>query len=641
VESVAWVAERKDVLSGLLFMLTLAAYVRYAQHPFSLLRYLLVTVLFALGLMAKPMLVTLPLVLLLLDYWPLGRVAGAWNREQGAESKEPNQSLPASFPRLVVEKLPWLALAAASCLVTYWAHTTAVVDVERLTLATRFANATVSCIAYVAGFLCPVNLAVFYPHPQHTLPIWEIAGAGLLLAGISLAVVASRRKFPYLTVGWLWFLGMLVPVIGLVQVGSQAMADRYTYLTQIGLCIAVVWAVRLLLGEGPLGIDQRITSGFVAFRSAKAATFAERKATFIDRPILGRWLCGAGGALLVAGLMACAWRQTTYWQNSETLWTHTLACTSQNSTALKSLGKFLACRGRLDEAVTRFRQALEIQPHSAEAHSDLGYALAGLGRLDEAIVEFQRALEIDADLAEAENNLGIALAGQGRLEKAVAHYRRAVEIKPDYAQGHFNLGNALAGLGRLDEAIPQFQRALEIKGDLAEARGSLGFALASCGRVDEAIDQFRQALEIRPDYADAHRGLGVALAGCGEFDEALTHFQKTLEIKPDDVVALNNVAWIRATHPDAKFRDGPGAVALAQRAVALSAGDADTLNTLAAAYAEAGRFPDAVRTAKEALRAATAQGNQGLADSLRKRIEIYGQRRPWRDSPPPGPIKGR
>ena len=269
VESVAWVAERKDVLSGLFFMLTLAAYVGYARRPFSLLRYLLVTVLFALGLMAKPMLVTLPFVLLLLDYWPLGRI-GAAVPQSPQQARLPRQSSLA-LRRVLLEKLPWLVLTAASCVVTRFAQQTALVSTERLPLPSRIANALVSYVAYLGQFFYPVGLAVLYPYPQSTLPIWKIVGALLLLVGISLAVLACRRKCPYLLVGWLWYLGMLVPVIGLVQVGDQSMADRYTYLTQIGLYIALAWgcgacfqalALSSLPFLGSLG-DCRCRSGVV------------------------------------------------------------------------------------------------------------------------------------------------------------------------------------------------------------------------------------------------------------------------------------------------------------------------------------------------------------------------------------------
>ncbi|MGA2259578.1 MAG: hypothetical protein ABSG53_33295, partial [Thermoguttaceae bacterium] len=247
VESVAWISERKDVLSGLFFMLTLAAYLGYVRRPFSLLRYLLVTALFALGLMAKPMLVTLPFVLLLLDYWPLGRISP---RRVGKTPGYPEYLLagptvPDGAARrlqvVLLEKLPWLVLAAISCMVTYLAQRTAVTPFERLPLWSRIANALVSCVAYLGQFFYPAGLAVLYPHPQNDLSVWKIIGSALLLAGISLAVLACRRKCPYLLVGWLWYLGMLVPVSGLVQVGAQAMADRYTYLTQIGLYIALAW----------------------------------------------------------------------------------------------------------------------------------------------------------------------------------------------------------------------------------------------------------------------------------------------------------------------------------------------------------------------------------------------------------------
>ncbi len=405
-------------------------------------------------------------------------------------------------PFLLVEKLPWMALAAVSCVVTYSAQATKGAVWQGLPLPSRVAAAAVSYVAYLGQFLWPAELTVYYPHPQDALAIWKVFAAAALSAGICVVVLACHRRCPYLLVGWLWYLGMLVPVIGLVQVGSQAMADRYTYLTEIGLYMAIAWGAADLAGAWPT----------------------------CCRPF------AAVAALVMAGFMACAWQQTQHWHDSETLWTHTLAYTSENSIA----------------------------------HYNLAYALAGRGRLDEAIVHYQRALDIWPDDADAHNRLGNILAGRGQLEEAIGHYQRA--------------------------------------------------------------------LEIRPNYAAAHDSLGVALASRGQVAAAIAEFQKALEIKPDHPAALNNLAWIRATHSDPRFRDGPQAVTLAQRAVELSVSDASALDTLAAAYAEAGRFAEAVQTAKKALDLAVEQGNPALAESIRAKLRLYAAGMPFHE-PPSAPAK--
>ena len=406
VESVAWVAERKDVLSGLFFMLTMAAYVGYARRPFSLLRYLLATALFAMGLMAKPMLVTLPFVLLLLDYWPLGRI-GAKVPQSLQRAHLPRQT-PLALRRVLLEKLSWLALAAVSCIVTYLAQGTLVVVLQILPFRGRIANALVCYVAYLGQLFYPVGLTVFHPYPQISFPIWKIVGCLLLLVGVSWAALACRRKCPYLLVGWLWYLGMLVPVIGLVQVGFQAMADRYTYLPQIGLYIALVWGAEHISRRWP-------------YR---------------------RWVVGAASALVMMGLAWCAWQQASYWKADETLWPYTLACNSRNSLAHNNLAVVLAGGGRVDEAIDHYETALEINPDYAEAHINLGVALANRGQFDKAITHCQRAVEIRPGYAEAHYNLGVALAGGGRVDEAIDHFRKALEINRDYAGAHYSLGLA-------------------------------------------------------------------------------------------------------------------------------------------------------------------------------------------------------
>ncbi len=432
VESVAWVAERKDVLSGLFFMLTLGAYVRYVRRPFSLGRYLTVAVFFALGLMAKPMLVTLPFVLLLLDYWPLGRMG------------LPMAGRSSPFPwRVIVEKLPLLVMAAASCVATYFAQGKAVVSVDVIPISSRIANALVSYMAYIGDLFYPVGLAVLYPYPGGGLPIWKVIASTLALAGISTAALVWRRRFPYLFVGWFWYVGMLVPVIGLVQVGLQSMADRYTYLPQIGLCLLITWGI------------------------AQIAAFKCHR----------RRMCGGASALAILVLMGLAWRQTSYWRNSETLWTRALACTERNYIVHHNLGIVLTGRGQVDAAIVQFQRALEIQPDYADAHTNLGVVLAGRGEFDAAIAHYLKALEIKPNDAKTHDNLGSALDSLGQFDAAIAHYQRALEIEPDSAEVHYNFGIALAGCGQVDAAIAHFQKALEIKPDFTEARNNLTLSL--------------------------------------------------------------------------------------------------------------------------------------------------------------------
>ena len=497
VESVAWVTERKDVLSGLLFMLTLGAYVNYVRHQLSRTWYLAMLLFFALGLMAKPTLVTLPLLLLLLDYWPLGRFTEG--------------SLPDAMPlhcnggaflgrfssswRLVVEKLPLLAMVAVSCLATLWAQQEALVSEERLPVSAQVANALVSYVAYLGQFFCPQGLALFYPHPGTHLPIWKVAGAAVVLVGISAVVLTHWRRRPYLLVGWLWYLGMLVPAIGLKQVAGQAMADRYTYLPQIGLGISLTWWAADCCRSWPY-----------------------------RRPV-----CAMASAVALTVLLGCAWRQTSFWCDSETLWSRSLACTSCNKVAHNNLAAALADRDRLEEAIGHYRRSLDINPHDAEATNSLGVLLARLGRVDEAMACYRKSQEIQPGYALAYYNLGSLLAERGRFDEAVAQFQRAIEIRPKFAKAHRKLGNILAGRGQLDGAISHYREALEIQPDDAEALGNLGEALTSRGQFDQAMAHFEQAQKIRPDDARVQGGLAKALAAQGRFAEAVKHYRLALE----------------------------------------------------------------------------------------------------------------
>jgi Tfp pilus assembly protein PilF len=467
VESVAWVSERKDVLSGLFFMLTIAAYVRYARLPWSPARYGLVVLLFAMGLMCKPMLVTLPVVLLLLDYWPLRRM----------ESQK--------FSRLLLEKLPLLALSAGSCLVTLLEQTKLTLPTgSSLPLGMRLVNAVVSCAVYLGQMVYPAKLALFYPYPFKGFPGWEVALAALLAAALSLIAIWQWKKQPWLLVGWLWYLVMLTPVLGIIQVGGQAHADRYTYLPQIGIYVAVTWLV----------------AGWVAKWR-------------IPRMAVGWIMAGIVGLLMV-----CAWKQTACWQNSETIWSHTIACTQDNDVAHLNLGLVFLQNGNVDGAIAEYQNALQINPNVAEAHYNLGVAFLQTGKVDDALNQFQAALKINPAFAAASVTLGEVYFQQGRLDAAIPQFQKALQINADNVQAQMDIANALMQKGEVDEGILHFQKVLEIMPGYAQAHNNLGNALMQKGRVDEAISHFRAALQINPNYEKAYINLNRALQQKGDKD---------------------------------------------------------------------------------------------------------------------------
>jgi len=481
VESVAWVAERKDVLCTLFWLLTMWAYIYYVEKP-RLHRYLLTLLTLGLGLMAKPMLVTLPFVLLLLDYWPLGRFqAGPAGSNDQGQVQGPLSSVKTRSPssRLIWEKVPFFVVSLASCVVTFLVQQKggAVETVEAFPLTIRIGNALVSYVSYMGKMIWPQSLAVFYPHPGTSLPGWQAVAAGLLLIFITIGVIRAGRKRPYLTVGWLWYLGTLVPVIGLVQVGAQALADRYTYVPLIGLFIMISWFIPdLLAGWRHRGI-----------------------------------VLGGAAVTVVSALMVCTWMQLQHWKNDITLFEHALKVTANNYLAHDSLGNALAQKGMLEQAIARYQEALRIKPNLVNTHNNLGVALLKRGEINRAIAQYYQALQLKSDSAETHNNLGVALFNLGQLDKAIGHYLTAIKLDPNFSKAHNNLGNALARKGKLDEAISQYSRALELKTNYPEAHNNLGVALAQQGKMDEAIIQFNQALRLKPDYAQARTNLGYAL----------------------------------------------------------------------------------------------------------------------------------
>jgi tetratricopeptide (TPR) repeat protein len=507
VESVAWVAERKDVLSALFFILTLWAYVRYvekfkAQSSKFKVYYGLTLLFFALGLLSKNMLVTTPFVLLLLDYWPLGRLSNF---------------APQVLLRLVAEKIPLFVLTVGSCVATFLTPEKVTVTCH-LPFGLRLENAVVSCVTYLWQMICPSGLACVYPNPTNYLPVWQVVGAVGVLLAISGAVWAFRKTCPHLIVGWLWYLGMMIPVVGLVQISYYAHADRYTYLPQIGLYLSLAWAAADLCAG---------------------------------------WRCrrvvlGGGAAIILMALIFCARAQTAYWRNSESLWAHTLGCTSDNFIGQNGLGNALLKKGSVDEAIFHYQKALQIVPGNPEVCYNLGNALLKKDNVDEAIAQYQKALQIKSDYVEACNNLGKALFKKGNVEEAIAHYQKALQIKPDNAEIRNNLAvalakahgdhaNTLVQMGRDDEAIVEFRKALELFPDFADARHDLAVILLHKGQVDEAIAQFREIQKKYPDDAMASFDLGNACFQKGQLDEAVGSYQRALQIKPDDVSVRNNL----------------------------------------------------------------------------------------------------
>ncbi len=580
-ESVAWVSERKDVLSGFFFMLAIGAYVRYTRKP-SGGGYIALICLFVFGLLAKSMVATLPFVLLLLDYWPLERLHN-WRQ----------------FGCLVREKIPLFALSVASCMAT--ALVPGLIVPRRLPVLERIDNALVCYVIYLRQMIFPAGLAAPYPLVPGGQPIWKVCAAVLFLAAISAGVVVWRKKYPCLMMGWLWYLGMLFPVIGVMQISSTAAhADRYTYLPEIGLAIAGVWAV----GTWSMGWKH-------------------------SRKVLGWVMVMVIGALGVWGHI-----QVSYWRNDEALWSRALACTTGNSMAHYDLGAARYAKGDKEEAIAQYRRALEIDPAYVKARTGLGIALFDKGEREKAIVQYQIALKIDPTYPEAHNNLGVALFAMGGREEAVVQYRKALAINPDYAEAHYNLGNALLQLGQMEQAVAQYHKALEITPDDARIINNLGIALAIKGENDGAMAQFRKALEADPGFVDACYDLGAALVKAGKYNEAVVQYRKALEINPAQINALNDLGWLRATATDASVRDGADAVALAEKARQLTGGrNPMILHTLAAAYAEAGRFADATATARRAGELAASQKNGGLMAVLQAEIKLYQAGKPMRDMP--------
>ncbi len=660
VESVAWVAERKDVLSAFFFFLTVWAYVRFAESKVQSLKskvsakkwYVLALFLFALGLMSKPMVVTLPFVLLLLDFWPLNRTSSADGMR--------------NWQRLVLEKMPFITLSLASCAVTLWAQQKTIMAVESLPMLIRIFNALFSYVRYLKKIIWPTELAVLYPYPGYWA--WPaILVAGFFLVVASLAVIQRRRERPYFAVGWFWFLGMLVPVIGLVQVGVQSMADRYTYLPAVGVFIIIAWGV----------------SDFFQARA-------------YDQIILK-----TSGILAVACCAAVTLHQLQFWRDGETLFKRTLAVTSNNAIAHYNLGMALLEQKKVDEAGEHFAEGARLMPHYPEMQNNLANVLVIQGKRQEAVPHYERALQSDSNHVVAHYNLGLTLAELDRLDEAISHYERAAQLRPDFllaqrdlglalakkkdfsgslahlrevirlnpagAEAHLYLGSVLLDAGKTNEAQKEFATALQQKPGLLEQFKQEAIGAQKQGELNSAADRLSAVLKVQPGDAETHRRLALILSRRGKSEQALAHFceiaqlrpenpqafyevglalvmngnreqaihfyREAIRLKPDFPVALNDLAWILATHPKSEVRNGSDAVKFARQACELSSNvETRFLGTLDAALAETGQFEEAIQAAAQVRQQALSRGEADLAQAAEKRLALYRAKKPFRQA---------
>ena len=622
VESVAWVAERKDVLSTLFLFLTIWAYADFTRTR-RIKHYLLALLFFALGLMSKPMLVTLPFVLLLLDYWPLNR----FQQDSRATAGKMKRSRQSPFNRfvqpaipLVREKIPFFALAAVSAIITFLVQKAggAVQVADALTIDTRIANAIHSYAAYLVKTVWPAGLIVYYRFVLPGYPSGEILLAALVLIAITILALRFSGRYPCLAFGWMWYLGTLVPVIGLVQVGGQAMADRYTYIPLIGVFIAVAWGVpdALARWQG------------------------------IQRPL------AAAGALLLLICAVTSWHQVRYWRDTVTLFSHALEIDKDNYLAHELMGSGLAKRGDYQEAVAHYTAALRFSPINTHIMSNLGSSLDALGKADEALAMFSRALKIKPDdpialrdmgrisfeqgrFAEAADfygrairgmpdrvalwySFGNALAKLGRNQEAIDAYTSALRMEPAYVEAVTARGAALASLGRASEAIRDFEGALRINPKYAEAYNDLGNVLLQQGQMDKALQQYNEALRLNPKYAEAHYDLGVLLSGQGKRAEAISHYREAIRLKPDYVDACYNLAGALEAQGDIQ-----DAIETYKEAIRLKPDFVDAYNNLGVLLFNHGQIQKALDAFSEALRlnpenADARRNRDAILDALRK-----------------------
>lgn len=583
VESVAWISEIKNTLSGAFYLGAVLVYLR-----FDLTRnrkiYFLALGLFLLGLMSKTVIATLPAALLVVFWWQRGKLS--WKQD-------------------VLPLIPFFVVGIFAGLFTAWVELKFVGArgsgydfsiIDRVLIAGRV------IWFYLDKLVWPVDLTFIYPHWHISQTVWwqYLFPATALLVSVVLWLLSRRTRAPL--AAWLFFVGTLFPALGFFNVFPfrySFVADHFQYLASIGpITLAAAGIVTL-------------------FRSLMNG-----------RRFLEPIFCGT--LLLVLGVLS--WRQSGMFTDIETLWRTTIVRNPDCWLANNNLGDYLYKEGHIKEAIEHYQKAIQIDPSFPETPNNLGVALAAEGRFDEAIENYHKAIQIAPNFAYALNNLGIALADKGQFDEAIENYRKAIRISPNYAEALDNLGVVLGTQGRPAEAVEQFQKALEIAPDNAKVHYNLANMLTAQGRFDEAIKHYQMALEQMPDFTHAHYQLGLLLQNRGEFAAAVTQFQKVLELDPKHVTAQNNLAWLLATCPDSSVRNGEKAVEVAQQAVQLSMGRSpEILDTLAAAYAEAGRFPEAVETANRALSLSALQNNRPLVDAIQTQLKLYEVNSPFRD----------
>lgn len=665
VESVAWISERKDTLSTLFWLLTMWAYVRYAREPdargpkFSA-NYRLALLFFILGLMCKAMLITLPVVLLLMDWWPLGRISPFRFPIDGSRAGT------TGFVRLLLEKVPFIILSLAGCAVAVFAQGQSKTFGDQ-GLFLRLENAAVSCVTYLVQFFWPAKLSFFYPFPEH-IASWRAVGAVLILALISRVVIQFGRQRPYLPAGWFWFLITLAPVIGVVQVGLQAHADRYTYIPYIGLGLGLSWALADLVRA---------------------------------RPALKTLTIGASAAGL-AGCLIATCVQTRTWRNSFTLYEHALALNPANYFAHNNYGVLLRDKGRYAEAIAHFKSALASKPNyshawynigvvlervqnyvaaatnyqnaikidsgyvpalvnmgncylllnrpkdavtpvqaalridskSIEAHDCLGCVLLALGRPEEAAEQLQQALRLDPDNGRAYADLGKVRVAQGRASDAAEAYASAVRFNPKSAESHWNLGKLWLEQGRTNAGLAEMQKAIDLQPGFIDLRRQMGDALMKLGNAPAAQAYYETVAHAEPTNAPIRLALGKAEMAQKSYQAALTNFQEAVRLAPDSPESLDTLARLYAMCPLAAVRNGAEAVRLAERACELTdRRNPRMLDTLGAAYAEAGRFADALKVAGETEQRATTLYDRKLAKAARQRAELYQAGKAYHEEP--------
>lgn len=660
VESVAWLAERKDALSGVFFMLTLWAYVRYAQADAaersgdvraegkpgaagsvrgSTFWYRVAVVSFALGLMSKAIIVTLAFVLLLLDFWPLRRLktplintglqpgasmedapsaVSTASRESGETAEAVPQAHSPTLTRLKLgvnesalllqqrplaallrEKIPFFALTLASCLITYLGMRTGqnVLSEKAVPFGFRLANAAVSYAEYIEKFFWPAKLAPMYPLPTH-LGFLPVLGAVALLLIATVVLVRNARTLPYATVGWFWFMGMLVPVIGIVAMSNAAMADRYMYLPAIGLSIALVWAGADVLRRCRLPV------------------------------VLGQ----AVALISLAALGYVSWHQAGYWHDSIALWRHCLAVTPNNVVAHYNLGWALEHSGQPKEALVEYRKAVELKPDHLDATMNIGTCYMELKRFDTATNWLGKALELRPDYWTAQQNMGVALVELGDFRAARTHLREALKVNPQSPGALTALGRICSAEGNSEEAVQNYTEAIRINPRSPDAYYYLGLESLKNNSPDQAQEYFKEAVTINPLWDLAHLQYAITLGAAGSPKAAIQEYQAALRLNPDLVPALNNLAWVLATHRDPACRDGAEAVRLARRACEVTHHREPVfVGTLAAAYAEAGQFEQAIEMGRQACELARSLGQTNILGRNEDLLKLYQSHRPCRD----------